>query len=76
LTALQVQAAVILHSVPADVTYEDIVQALKDRYGDYQLAAVYQSQLKARFHTSGETLQDFPATIKQLADPFVGLNVE
>jgi hypothetical protein len=48
LAILQVQAAAVLHSVPVGATYEDIVGALKGRYGDHQLAAAYRVQLRAR----------------------------
>jgi hypothetical protein len=56
LSVLQGQAADVLHSVPAEASYEDIVGALQDRFGDHQLAAAYQSHLKARVQTGGETL--------------------
>jgi hypothetical protein len=39
LSVLQGKAADILHTVPAEVTYKDIVGALRDRFGDHQLAA-------------------------------------
>jgi hypothetical protein len=67
LSILQGQAADVLHSVPAGESYEDIVGTLQDRFGDHQLAAVYQSQLKARVQTSGEILQEFAAAVEQLA---------
>jgi hypothetical protein len=51
LSVLQGQAAQILHSVPAEASYEDIVGALRDRFGDHQLAAAYRSQLKTRVQT-------------------------
>jgi hypothetical protein len=57
LSVLQGQAADVLHSVPAEAPYEDIVGALRDRFGDHQLAAAYRSHLKARVQTGGETLQ-------------------
>jgi hypothetical protein len=50
LTILQGQVADILHSVSARVTYKDITEALKGRYGDYQLVATYWSQLKVESH--------------------------
>jgi hypothetical protein len=56
LSVLQGQAADVLHSVPAEASYEDIVGALQDRFGDHQLAAAYRSHLKARVQTGGETL--------------------
>jgi hypothetical protein len=47
--------------------YEDTVGALQDCFGDHQLVADYQSQLKDRVQGSGETLQDFAAAVEQLA---------
>jgi hypothetical protein len=67
LSVLQGQAAHILHSVPAEASYEDIVGALRDRFGDHQPAAAYRSHLKARVQTGGETLQEFAAAVEQLA---------
>lgn len=58
---LQGQAADILHTVLAEATYENIVGAVRDCYGDHQLAADYWSQLKARVQGSSETLQEFAA---------------
>jgi hypothetical protein len=67
LSVLQGQAVDFLHSVPEEATYEDIVGALQDRFGDHQLAAAYRSQLKTRVQTGGETLQEFAASVEQLA---------
>jgi hypothetical protein len=76
LSVLQGQAADVLHSVPAEESYEDIVGALQDRFGDHQLAAAYRSHLKARVQTGGETLQEFTAAVEQLAHgALVGLPV-
>jgi hypothetical protein len=76
LSVLQGQAADILHSVPAEAPYEDIVGTLHDRFGDHQLAAAYRSHLKAREQTRGETLQEFVAAVEQLAHrALVGLPV-
>ena len=66
---LQGKATDILHTVPTEATYEDIVGALGDRSGDHQLAAAHRSQLKVRVQTSGETLQEFAATVEQMACP-------
>jgi hypothetical protein len=55
------------YSVPAGASYEDIVGALQDRFREHQLAAAYQSHLKARVPTGGETLQEFAAAVEQLA---------
>jgi hypothetical protein len=64
-----------LHSFPAEASYEDIVWALQDRFGNHQLAAVYRSQLKSRVQTSDETLQEFAAAVEQLAHWALGLPV-
>ena len=66
-SVLQGQGANILHTVPAEATYEDIAGAFRNRFGEHPLAAAYRSQLKARVHKSGETLHDFPAAVEQLA---------
>jgi hypothetical protein len=77
LSVLQGQAAHILHSIPAEASYEDIVGALRNRFGDHQLAAAYRSHLKARVQTGGETLQEFAAAAEELAhQAFVGLPVD
>jgi hypothetical protein len=60
-------AADILHSVPAEATYEDTVGVLKGHYGDHQLAAAYQLQFKARTQLSSSSLQEFTMAVKQLA---------
>jgi hypothetical protein len=53
------------------------VGALRDRFGDHQLAAAYRSHLKARVHTGRETLQEFAAAVEQLAHrAFIGLPVD
>jgi hypothetical protein len=57
LTILQGQAANIIHSVPTGAAYQDTISALEGRYGDHQLTAAYQSQLKARMQLSGKSLQ-------------------
>ena len=67
LSVLYGKAADILHTVPAEATYEDIVESLRDRFWDHQLAAAYRSQLKAMVQASGETLQEFAAAVEQLA---------
>jgi hypothetical protein len=76
LSVLQGPAADILHSIPAGASYEDIIGALRDRFGDHQLAAAYRSQLKARVQLNGETLQKVAAAVEQLAHrALVGLPV-
>jgi len=76
LSVLHGKAADILHTVPAEATYEDIVESLWGRFGDHQLAAAYRSHLKARVQASGKTLQEFAAAVEQLAHrALVGLPV-
>jgi len=76
LSVLHGKAADILHIMLAKVTYVDIVESLRDRFGDHQPATTYRSQLKARVQVSGETLQEFAAAVEQLAHrAFVGLPV-
>jgi hypothetical protein len=65
-SVLQGHAADILHTVSAEQTYEDIVGAFRNRFCEHHLAGAYRSQLKARVHKSGETLQDFAAAVEQL----------
>jgi hypothetical protein len=73
---LQGEAADILQTVLTEATYEDIVGAFRDRFGDHQLAAAYRSQLKARVLTSGETLREFAAAVEKMARrALVGLPV-
>jgi hypothetical protein len=67
LSVLHGKAADVLHVAPAEASYEDIVQPMRDRFVDYQLAAAHRSQLKARVQASGKTLQEFAATVEQLA---------
>jgi hypothetical protein len=76
LSVLHINAADILHTVPPKATYEDIVESLRDHFGDHQLPGAYRSQLKARVQASGETLQKFAAAVELLAHrAFVGLPV-
>jgi len=63
LSVLHGKAADILHTVPPEATYEGIAGALRDRFGNHQLAAAYRSQLKARTQASEETLQEFAAAV-------------
>jgi hypothetical protein len=65
LSVLQGKAADILHNVPAEASYEDIVGSLPDRFRNHQQVATYRSQLKARDQMSCETLQDFAAAVDQ-----------
>lgn len=42
---LQGQAIGVLHSIPIDTRYDDIIETLEGRYRDHQLAVAYHSQL-------------------------------
>jgi hypothetical protein len=48
LSVLQGKVADILHTVPAEATYEDIVGALQDNFGDHQLVASHNLRLGHR----------------------------
>jgi hypothetical protein len=52
LVVLLGQAFVVLHSVPVQTSYEDIIEALEGCYWDRQLATTYNSQLRARTQPS------------------------
>jgi hypothetical protein len=67
LAVLLGQVADVLHSLPPGATYEDIVGALKGRYGNHRLAATYRTQLNARTQLIGESRQEFGAAVEQLA---------
>ena len=54
---LQGKAADILHTVPPEATFQDIMGALRDHFGDRQLAAANQSQLKARVTRESKLLR-------------------
>jgi hypothetical protein len=56
-----------LSSVPAVVTYEDTVGALKHHYRKHQQVMAYQSQLKAKSHLSCVSLQELAVDTEQLA---------
>jgi hypothetical protein len=57
----------VLHGIPKGATYEKILQALQDYFGEELHAAAYLSQLKVRTHKAGESLQDFATATQQLA---------
>jgi hypothetical protein len=76
LSVLQDQDSDTLHTVQAQMTYEDIVGAHRDRFGDYQLVGPYRLQLKARVQTSSKILQESAAAMQQQAHrALVGLPV-
>jgi hypothetical protein len=66
ITALEGRATDMLHGIPKGATYEEILQALEDCFGDEHFAAAYRSQLKVRTQKAGESLQDFATAIQQL----------
>jgi hypothetical protein len=66
--ALCGQALQILLNLPVEdqKNYAAFVKALELGYGDRHLSQVYQSQLRARVHKSGENLQEFAADVERL----------
>jgi hypothetical protein len=65
LVILQGQAFDVLHSVPVQAGYEDIIEALEGHYWDHQLTTAYHSQLRARTQLSCMLLQEFAAITEQ-----------
>jgi hypothetical protein len=63
---LKGRAADVLPGIPTNTTYEDILQALEDRFEDQHFAAAYRYQL-TRTYKVGEYLQDFAKAIELLA---------
>ena len=49
-------------------TYEQLCQALEDRYGASRVAAIYTAELNARKRKEGESLQALAQDIRRLAD--------
>jgi hypothetical protein len=62
LTVLQGQAPNILQTEPTEATYDGIVGAPRDTFGDHQLAAAYWVRM------SDVTLYEFAAALEQLAN--------
>jgi hypothetical protein len=60
------------YSVPPGMTYEDIVEAVKGRFGGQQLAAGYRPQLQARTYVSSESLQFSRPSSSRLTRPLSG----
>jgi hypothetical protein len=57
----------VLPSIPTNMTYQDTLQALENRFGDQHIAAAYHCQLTARTQKVGESLQNFAMAIELLA---------
>jgi hypothetical protein len=74
LIIIQKMAAHILHNIPAEAVYREVIEVLDGCYGDYQLAVVYCS------HVISESPQDPPAFVmlpqhfiqREAAHVFVG----
>jgi hypothetical protein len=45
----------VLHGISKGATYEEILQPLKDCFGEELFAAVYRSQLKVMTQKAGES---------------------
>jgi hypothetical protein len=56
-----------LYGIPTSTTYEEILRALEDRFGDQRFSASYRCQLTSRTQKAGESLQDFATAIEQLS---------
>jgi hypothetical protein len=54
-----------VQTFPTAAAYEDIVAVLERRYGDHQLTATYQSQLKTRIQLNGQSLHEITEAIEQ-----------
>jgi hypothetical protein len=57
----------VIHGIPINTSYEEILQALDDSLRDQHFDIAYCSQLMSRRSRSGEYLQEFPIAIEQLA---------
>lgn len=55
-----------LHEVPIRATCKEATGASQDQFSDQHLDAMYCSQLKTRTQHTGESLQEFATTVKQL----------
>jgi hypothetical protein len=66
ITALKGQATNVLHDIPTSPTYEEILQALENRFGDQHFAAAYCCQL-TRTQRARDSLQDSAVAVEQLA---------
>ena len=66
--SLKGPAAELQQKVPTDSQniYAELIKALELRYGDKHLRDVYCTQLRARRQRSGESLQEFEASIDRL----------
>jgi hypothetical protein len=60
----------MLHGVPKALTYEDILEALEDRFRDQRFAAFSRSQQNTRTQEVWESLQEFATAFEQLAHCF------
>jgi hypothetical protein len=67
ITAFDGRATDVLHEVPKGANYEEILEALEDRFVDQHLAAACRNQLKSKNQGVGESLQEFVTTVEQLA---------
>jgi hypothetical protein len=67
ITALKSRAANVLAGIPINTPYEDILQALEDRFGDQHFTAAYCCQLATRRQKACESLQEFATAIELFA---------
>jgi hypothetical protein len=57
----------VLHGAPKGATYEETLEVLEDRFGDWHLSAAYHSQVKTKTQGVRDFLQEFATAIEQLA---------
>jgi hypothetical protein len=69
ITALEGRAADLLPGIPPNITYEDTLQALEDRFRDRHFAAAYRCHLTTRPQKPRDFLKDFAIAIELLANP-------
>jgi phosphoglycolate phosphatase-like HAD superfamily hydrolase len=53
-------AAHILHGVLTGATYEEVTEALENRYDDHHLQVAFHSQLKRKAHIVGNPCRSLP----------------
>jgi hypothetical protein len=71
LVILQGQAFDIVHSVPTQVGYGDITEALEIRYCVCQLFTTYHSQLRAGTQLTGKLLKSFQPSLSSYPEYFI-----
>jgi hypothetical protein len=71
---MKTMASDVLNGVPKVATYEETIGALKGRFGNQHLVALYHTQLKTRTQIDGEPLHQFAITMKLAHHAFPALH--